>query len=386
MKNKYKLYGVACSLYTAKARSFLRKQGIDFVELPPTHTDYVEKIMPAIGRMIIPVLETPAGDIIQDGSDIIEYFEKNNSSAIPAYPQNTVLNAVSFLFELFAGEGLLRPAMHYRWNFDEQNIEFLKSEFSPFAGSGASDDVVEQVFEFASSRMRNAKDSFGVSEQSKALVESSYAEFMSLFSEHLKQYPYILGGQASLGDYALMGPLFGHLYRDPAPAMLMRQQAPSVARWVERTNSAQEYWGDHAEAQSPLIDPEKIPTTLKALMRFIAEEYLSEITAHVDFANGWLRERPDLQAGTNGLKDPARRFIGSCEFDWRGIKLNTTVMPYRFYLLQRLQDCYDQAAAVDKKSIEKLFEETGLMPILQSRTDRRVERQDHLEVWGPLLD
>lgn len=386
MKKQYKLYGVSCSLYTAKVRSFLRKQGIDFVELPPTHTDYVEKVMPAIGRMIIPVLETPAGDIIQDGSDIVEYFENNNISGTPAYPQNAVLKAVSFLFELFAGEGLLRPAMHYRWNFDEQNLEFLKSEFSPFAGIGASDDIVEQVFDFSSSRMRNAKDSFGVSEQSKALVESSYAEFMSLFGEHLKQYPYLLGGQASLGDYALMGPLFGHLYRDPAPAILMRQQAPSVARWVERTNSAQEYWGDHIQDQSPLVDSEKIPATLKTLMRYIAAEYLPEITAHVDFANSWLRERPEMQAGTNGLKDPARRFIGRCEFEWRGITLNTTVMPYRFYLLQRLQDCYEQAQAADKQAIEALFEETGLQSILYLRTDRRVERANHLEVWGPLTD
>ncbi len=384
MKKQYKLYGVSCSLYTAKARSYLRKQGVDFVELPPTHTDYVEKIMPQIGRMIIPVMETPEGDIIQDGSDIIEYFESNHLPAKPAYPENSVLQAVSYLFELFGGEGLLRPAMHYRWNFDEQNLEFLKSEFSPFAGIGASDDIVEQVFDFSSGRMRKAKDSFGVSEQSKALVESSYAEFMNLFSEHLKQYPYLLGAQASLGDYALMGPLFGHLYRDPAPAMLMRQQAPAVARWVERTNSAQEYWGDHTEEQCPFVSPEQIPATLKALMRYIAEEYQPEIIAHIEFANNWLRERPALEAGTNGLKDPARRFIGLCEFDWRGIKVNTTVMPYRFYLLQRLQDCYDQASVEDKQAIENLFEETGLQPVLHARTDRRVERQNHLEVWGAL--
>lgn len=384
MKDVYKLYGVACSLYTAKARSYLRKQGVKFIELPPSHPDYVNNIMPVIGRMIIPVIETPTGEVVQDSSDIIEYVEKHNTAKVSAYPQDVLMQAISFLFELFGSEGLLRPAMHYRWNFDDQNLDFLKSEFTPFAGIATNNQIINQVFKYASDRMRSAKSGFGVSEESIPLVENSYGEFLDLFSQHLKQYPYLLGGLPSLGDYALMGPLYAHLYRDPAPSMLMRQQAPAVARWVERTNSAEAYWGDHSEDQSSLINPLDIPATLKALMKYISEEYLPEIIAHVDFANHWLAMRPDLQEGTNGLEDPVKRFIGRCDFDWRGIKLKTTVMPYRFYLLQRLQDCYDQASDTDKRAIEALFEETGLLPMLKKRTDRRVERRAHVEVWGPL--
>jgi hypothetical protein len=118
-------------------------------------------------------------------------------------------------------------------------------------------------------------------------------------------------------------------------------------------------------------------------MRFIADEYLPEITAHVDFANQWLAERPDLIEGTNGLDNPGRRFIGKAEFDWRGIKLCTAVMPYRFYLLQRVQDSFERASKSEQQAITALLEETGLESILSIKTDRRVERVNHLEVWGP---
>src|SRR5690606_35961250 len=71
----YLLYGAPHSLYTAKARAYLRKQGVAYCERMPTHPDFTGRILPQIRRGIIPVLETPAGDIIQDIIDIIDHFE-----------------------------------------------------------------------------------------------------------------------------------------------------------------------------------------------------------------------------------------------------------------------------------------------------------------------
>ena len=49
------------------------------------------------------------------------------------------------------------------------------------------------------------------------------------------------------------------------------------------------------------------------MLRFVVEEYLPEIVAHVEFANEWQAERPDLVAGTNGLENPAARGIAGGE-------------------------------------------------------------------------
>ena len=73
----YILYGAPHSLYTGKARCYLRKQRIDYVERLPSHPTYVNEIAPTIGRNIIPVIVTSSGQIIQDTIDIIDHFEAN---------------------------------------------------------------------------------------------------------------------------------------------------------------------------------------------------------------------------------------------------------------------------------------------------------------------
>jgi hypothetical protein len=131
-----------------------------------------------------------------------------------------------------------------------------------------------------------------------------------------------------------------------------------------------------------LISGDALPDTLIALMRYIAEEYFPEISAHKSYTNNWLAERPELAPGTNGLDDPMQRFIGNIELPWRGITLKTSVVPYRFYLLQDLHELYDGIENKDRKHIEGVFTECGLERILTSRLSRRLERRNYLEVWG----
>lgn len=71
------------------------------------------------------------------------------------------------------------------------------------------------VFGMASRRMRKAMAIFGVSPETIPAVEASYAHFLHLFNEHLAASPYLLGGRPTIGDYALVAPLYAHLARDP---------------------------------------------------------------------------------------------------------------------------------------------------------------------------
>ncbi|MGI9597187.1 MAG: hypothetical protein ACR2QK_13575, partial [Acidimicrobiales bacterium] len=125
----------------------------------------------------------------------------------------------------------------------------------------------------------------------------------------------------------------------------------------------------------------------------VAEEYLPEIQAHVEVANHWLAENPDIAAGTNGLDDPASRGLnggrglvgnGAATFEWRGRQLTTGVMPYRFWLMQRLHDDLASVGGDQQRRVREVFAATNLEQLLDLRTLRPVERHDHLEVWGPL--
>ena len=377
-----KLFGMAGSLYTAKVRCYLRHQGLAYREIPVGDPDFGQRIVPAVGRFIMPVIEMPDGTIVQDGTDIIDFLEKSFDVPCSAYPSSALGRVVAHLFELFGGEGLLRPAMHFRWNFDDDNLTFLREDFCSGLAPGADFETMKKVFSRSSGAMRGAGQRFGVTPDTIALIEDQYLVFLDLLSDHLAAMPYLLGKGPSLGDYGFVGPLYAHLGRDPHPAELMKRIAPTVFRWTERMNAPEDYgFGYRAEAMSSDLEP-VIPETLKALMAYVASDYLPELEAHVAFANEWLAARPDLEAGTNGLEDPAARAIGKAAFELHGHVFESMVMPYRFYLLERLQKAYGEAASGDRADIQALFEETGLAPMLSLRTTRPVERRNHLEVWG----
>jgi|TARA_B110000977_G_scaffold157295_1_gene200302 hypothetical protein len=116
----YKIYGMPASLYSGKVRSYLLKQHIPFIDFGACDSLFQRHIIPAVGRMIMPVVETPNGILSQDNADIIDFFERNTRSRLPGVPESSLSASIAYLFELFGGEGLVRPKMLYRCSFDEQ--------------------------------------------------------------------------------------------------------------------------------------------------------------------------------------------------------------------------------------------------------------------------
>ena len=295
---------------------------------------------------------------------------------------------MAHLFELFGGEGLLRPAMHYRWNFDDANLKFLKNIFRDVTPNGLDANGQNAAFDFATGRMRKAATIFGVTPETYATIEETYTDFLTRFDAHLADRPFLLGGHATIGDFGMLGPLYAHLARDPAPLHLMQSIAPRVHRWTERMNMGETFVDEEYEkAGGVLFGDGDIPDTLKAMMRYVADEYLPELSAHTDFTNNWLAERPDIEPGTSGMDNDGTlsRGIGFAPFDWRGHQITTHVMPYRFYLLQRLQKTVSGANDNDKTAIRTLFNVTNLAPLLDLHISRSVERKNHLEVWGETI-
>lgn len=377
------LYGMPASLYTGKARAYLRKQRIAFEERTPGDPRFRDEVLPAVGRWIIPVLQTPDGAFIQDSADIIDAIEARGLARMPALPDRPPLRVIARLFELFGGEGLLRPAMHYRWNFDDANLAFLRADFSAsLAPPGTPAAQAVAVFERSSAAMRKAAVAFGVTPDTHTRVQASYREFLDLFDAHLQVFPYLLGETPTRGDYGLFGPLHAHLARDPYPSMLMKQHAPRVWRWTERMNGAQQDAGEYRLGATPLATDSLFPPTLLALLRYVAEEYGGELRAHVRFAREWLEARPHIPAGRNGLDKPGARAIGMAAFPWRGVSIKTAVMPYRFYLLQKVQAEIVGLEQAERRTLMEVLSNAGLGDIPDLTLPRSVLRLDHLEVWG----
>lgn len=382
----YTLFAMPASLYSGKARSYLRTHRIDYVERAPGDARYTDDVVPAIGRWIIPVLQTPDGTLVQDTVDIIDFLDAGQPPGRSAHPATPVHRAVAHLLELFGGEGLLRPAMHYRWDFDDTNVAFLAKDFSAVLAVGADDETRDAVFAFSSDRMRSATAAFGVSEELVPEIERSYEEFLALFDAHLAGSPFLLGGRPTIGDYGFMGPLYAHLARDPYPSVLMKRQAQRVWRWVERMNAPTQDASEYGDYPEELFADDAVPDSLRALLAYIGEEYLDEAVAQVAAVDSWLADHPDAAEGDVVLGKPNRRFSGTTTFAWRGRPMTVAVVPYRLYLIKRLQDAVAGAGPTGRAAIRALFAEVGLDPLLDVRPRRWVTRTGNREVWGPLQE
>lgn len=385
MASGYVLYGMAASLYTARARSYMRVNSVPFQEVKAGSAEFLGQIVPAMGRWITPVLKTPDGTIIQDGADIIDHLDQAGFSKHSTYPKDPVLLAVAHIFELFGAHGLLRPAMHYRWNFDAVNLPFIRDTFRDVIPPGLAPEAQEGVFLQSSGRMRKAALAVGATPEAIPLIEQSYGEFLALMNAHLDAHPFMLGEHPTIADYGLIGAMYAHLGRDPAPLQIMQTRAPRVFRWVERMNMA-EGFGDktHDKADAKLFAGSALPDTLKSILKFIAEDYLPEITAHVAYADGWLDDHPEVTTGTSTKDTIMQNGMGLAPFSWRGSDMKSVVVPYRFYLLGRLRNAVKRQGADAQKDIAGLCAEVGLARLLSLRTKRPILRIDNHEAWGEL--
>ena len=374
MTDQYTLYAITHSLYSGRARSYLIKHGIPFRELSTGHESFKAEVLPKAKLPTIPTLVTPSGEVIRDGAAIIEHFE--SSSDRPCRPSGPRQQIISALFDVIGTDGLLRPAMYYRWNFPQDNLQFVRYHF---LHSQRDTPEREEKTEAMMNRMRHAAMIFGVTDESRDAVEALYLEYLDALNAHFEQYAYLLGWRPCIGDFGLLAPMYAHLGRDPHPARLMQQRATSVYRWVERMNRADQDAPEYFNAGTGFLDNDEVPETLVTVLRVLAEDFVPETLAAAEFINSWLAENQP-EAGDAAVGRLAQA-LGTAEFSLRGETVTALAQPHRFYLLQRVQDTYAALSGDEKADVDALLASCGMSSVLTARLDRRIARGDNLEVW-----
>lgn len=368
----YRLYGVPHSLYTGIARCFLRTQGIEYTELPPGHPDFSGRIQPAIRRSIIPVLETPDGQIIQDSLDIIDFFEQQGVR-YSAYPETSLQRVLAVIIQFYGTQTMLRHAMHFRWSVREQQETFLRDVFS----AGLDEATTMKVM----ARMHSYLPNLGVTEQTIPQIEASYKELLAILNTHFAHHPYLLGGRPSIADYGLIGPMFAHLGRDPVPSHLMKVTAPKVFRWVERMTAPGLDLPDFADYGSDYVADDQIPDTLVPLLRHIAAEIFPELTDKMAFMDNLIRQL-NPEDGDPVAEKAHQRYLGTVDTVYRGVPVRSGVEPYLFYVLRRADQALSAASPADQERVRHYLEEVGLLAALPGDRGYSVDRREHVEVWS----
>ena len=364
------LYGSPMSLYTGRARSYLIKAGLAYREVPTTSRHFLDTVLPkAGGRRSLPTVELADGTVIRDGVAIVDHFEAERGDAFsPVSPKQRI---VSRLFDAIGAEGLLRPAMHYRWDFEE-NRDFLRFHFRtifPDGGKPSADERMQMIREIVN-------PSWGVVPEVIDTIETLYEGLLDRLNAHFARYPYLLGGRPSIGDFGMMAPLYGHLGRDPHPRSLMQTRAVHTFRWVERMNRPEPDIGEFEDRSTDYLAGDRIPGTLVEVLKHLAIDYVPETRAACACINEWLEQNRGMPSGTT-----AERGVGTASFDLGGTDLRVMAQPFRFHVLRRVQDEFESLTGADRDDAHALLTSCGMAELLDMKLTRGIGRKDNLEVW-----
>lgn len=373
-----KLYGGPFSLWTGRARSYLIKSGIAYREEPHASQHFFDTVLPkAGGRRGIPTVEFPDGDVIRDGVAIVDHFEALNGDAFsPKTPRQQI---ASSLLDVVGAEGFLRPCMHYRWNFDQDNLDFLLFHFQTIF---IEEDAEQLALERMENIKKNVNPQWGVTPETHAFIEAHHMGTLKKLNAHFAVHPYFLGNRPCRGDFAMMAPLYGHLGRDPAPLNLMQTHAVRLFRWVERMNRPEPDVGEFKKLvalkneELDYLPNDEVPQTLIDTLKHFAVDFVPESRAACDTINEWLDQNRAMPAGTE-----AERTVGSCHFEVEGISYDTWAQPFRFYVLKRMQDVYDGLSASDQLGVKDMLDACDMTALLDMRLTREMGRANNLEVW-----
>lgn len=374
----YTLWGMPCSLYTGKIRSYLLKKGVAFREVFPLHPDFMSRIVPAVKSMVVPVLESPEGDVVQDTTDMIDFVDARHPE--PALqPSDPVQRVVSLLFDAFGSEGLLPTAMHYRWSYRDYHEQFLRMEFGRGLYAGSSREArLEAGLQFMT-YFSGFLPSLGVHAETIPALEAAYADLLDAFDVHFQSHPYLLGGRPCYGDFGLIGPLYAHLARDPYPATLMKNRAPNLYRWTERMNLEALVDGEFFDRPAEYPADAAIPETLLPVLRLLFADWGPVVTADARCFREWIAADPSRPAGTVVAADGARRVhptVGRAICTLRGVEVRRDSAPHGLWLFDRAARLARTLEGDAHLRLDALLAATGGRETMSIDVGRAMKRED----------
>ena len=381
----YILYGSEVSLYTGKIRAYLNYKQLPFTEVLSTVSVYKKIIRPKTGVTFIPVVKTPSDEYLQDTARIIDYFEAQarantqadtNTNHLSVVPTTPAQHLVSELFALWGDEWLVIPAMHYRWNKD--NFPFIYEEFGQVVTPKAPKFVKAYFGKKLAKKFQGFVPLLGITKKSIPYIEDWYENtVLHYLNEHFATHKYLLGDKPCTGDFGLLGPLYAHLYRDPAPKQLMDKLAPNVAAWVKRMNNPSTEKQLSAAASTDINTPDflehdEVPATLLPLLMDMFAQQWPVLKNTSEALTNW-REK---NASNENTARFIPRTIGQHTFkigrgEAENVEKQRFISSFHQYKLQRVLDVFN---SIEQPSPElmSLLEEVGGLEYMQLDVNERV--------------
>lgn len=352
------MYGSPASLFSGKARAYLDWKDVDYREISPDLAIRNEVIVPAVGRMIIPVMKLEDGTILQDTSLIIDHFEQAEAGP-SVYPETARQRFAALLLECFGDEWLVIPAMHYRWNY---NAEWILEEFGRNMMPEAPREQQIAAGTMIGEQFRGFVPALGINEQTIPAIEASYEALLADLDVHFAEHDFLFGNRPSIGDYGLIGPLYAHLYRDPASGEIMERLAPRVAEWVERMVKPQ------APLSGEFLPGDTVPATLVPVLARMMREHVPFLAATAQLLGKWHAENPNAEIP---------RGVGMAPFEIEGVQGEGIARTFSLWMLQRALDYLHSLSGNNRAACEDLLRECGGEALIDFQMPVRLAYENH---------
>lgn len=337
MHDRYTLYGWQVSYFAGKVRCYLEHKRIPYDERPINLWQLLVTLKRRTGASVMPVVVTPEGRWLQDSSDIIDHLEARFPER-PVVPGTPVQRAAAYLLEAWGDEWWIPMAMHTRWSYPE-NYALFEHEVGRDLLPGWPRLLQKQAVAHVATILRGMLHAVGIRPVQHDWILRWTTHMLDLLERHFGEHPYLLGGRPSLGDYGLVGTMYGHLGRDPWPARELVAPRPHLRAWIDRmARPAQAPAGDW-------LPDDAIAPTLQPILETIGAEFVPMVGAINDAVRerlgDWVPGRP-LPRGLRDIAIPSRHGT-----------FRRAALPYTLWMAQRVRDVVARATPDDQRAMRQ---------------------------------
>lgn len=358
MRQNYTLYGWHLSYFTGKALCYLRyKQASHTLKAVNLFT-LTRTIKKKTGAAVMPVLKTSAGEWIQDTTEIIDYIESVHPNN-PVMPATPVQQFASLLLEAWGDEWWVPIAMHTRWNYPE-NYALFEREAGKALLPWAPGFLQKKIALRPAKMLVGMLPHVGIVPDQYATMNVWTALMLDALDKHFEEYPFLLGARPSLGDFGLVGTMYGHLGRDPWPKRELIEPRTNLNEWLERMKNPAPF------AKHKLMPNDEIPGTLNPVFESVFQEFVPMVAK--------IGELATAHAQQHGLNTRLPRRIGEVTTTMAGQPFKRGALPYMIWMMQRALDHFDAMPQGDQQAVRVWLASHNAEHILNMNLPR-VERR-----------
>lgn len=335
MNKPFILYGWHLSYFSGKARCYLQYKNIPFVDEAVNMPTLMLRIKHKTGAVVMPVLVTPEGRWIQDTSEIVDGMEARFPQS-SVHPTTPVQRFASYLMEAWGDEWWVPIAMHTRWNYPE-NYPLFEQEAGDALLPRFPGFIKRRAVARVADTLRGMLPTVGIKPAQYTTMEQWTHDMLDVLDAHFAVSPFLFGDRPALGDFGLVGTMYGHLGRDPWPRRELVAPRPHLRAWIDRMATLKPH------TQTRFLADDRIAPTLEPVFRRIFTEFIPMLEG----INSEVRAKlPSLKPGR-----ALPRALGEIEFPMGAQRFRRAALPYTLWMAQRTLDCYRAMPAVEQQQV-----------------------------------